>query len=221
MKTAVEKQVAEYWNQVAPEFDKIYTGDKGPVGRFLDKWLRADIYQRYDWVMERAHAKGGKSACDVGCGTGRFLVGLGGLGYERLLGIDVAANMISMATDLTTKANLADRCRLINTDIADWNPDAEPFDVTIAIGFWDYIEDPASRLEKIRAITKPGGVFLGAWPRSGTFRAAIRKVRLNALGCPNYYYSRSEVETKLKQAGFEPSEHRIAGQLHLIEARAI
>ncbi len=221
MKSTVEKQVADYWNNIAPEFDKIYSGDKGPLGRFLDKWLRADIYQRYDWVMERAHALHGTSVCDVGCGTGRFLVGLAGLGYERLVGIDVAPNMITMAGEHTARAGVSERCRLINTDIEDWKSDEDPFDVTIAIGFWDYIEDPASRLEKIRSITKPAGIFLSAWPRAGTARAAIRKVRLDREGCPSYYYTREGVEDQLRRRGFEPSDYRIAGQLHLIEARAV
>lgn len=221
MKTAVEKQVAEYWNQVAPDFDKIYSGDKGPMGRFLDKWLRADIYQRHDWVMERAQAVKGQSVLDVGCGTGRFLVSLGALGYQRLVGVDVAPNMVAMTKELTTKAGFGDRCRVLERDIVDWEIDEEPFDVTIAIGLWDYIEHPSSRLDKIRALTKKGGIYLGAWPRSGTLRAVVRKVRLQALGCPTYYYSREGVNDLLRKSGFEPVEHRIAGQLHLIEAKAV
>ena len=46
-------QVKQFWNDVAHQFDAIYTGNKGPVARALDKWLRKDIYQRFDWVMLR------------------------------------------------------------------------------------------------------------------------------------------------------------------------
>ena len=33
-------QVKQFWNDVAHQFDAIYTGNKGPVARALDKWLR-------------------------------------------------------------------------------------------------------------------------------------------------------------------------------------
>ena len=51
MKADVAAQVADYWNKIAPEFDKIYSGEKGWLGRRLDQWLRADMYQRYNWVV--------------------------------------------------------------------------------------------------------------------------------------------------------------------------
>ena len=44
------EQIAKYWNDIANDFDAIYTGKKGPIGRGTDKWLRKDIYQRYEWV---------------------------------------------------------------------------------------------------------------------------------------------------------------------------
>ena len=40
-------QVARYWNDIAQDFDAIYSGKKGAFGRMLDQWLRKDIYQRY------------------------------------------------------------------------------------------------------------------------------------------------------------------------------
>ena len=66
-------QVARFWNDIAEEFDTIYTGRKGQFARFLDQWLRKDIYQRFEWVMERSGDVRGKSICDIGCGSGRFV----------------------------------------------------------------------------------------------------------------------------------------------------
>ncbi len=221
MKTDNMAQVAEYWNKVAPDFDKIYSGEKGPFSRAMDKWLRADMYERLRWVMEASGDIAGKRVCDVGCGSGRFLVGLGQKGAAQLMGVDVAPNMIDLARKHTAEAGFSERSKFAVTDVLNWKVDEEPFDLTIAIGFWDYIDDPISRLEKIRAITKKGGIFLSAWPRSGTLRAIIRKPRLAMLGCPSYYYSKDQVYRDFAKTGFKPRDYRIAGQLHLVEAEAV
>jgi hypothetical protein len=69
MKTTQDLKVAEYWNHVAHDFDAIYTGkDKSGVARALDKWLRRDIYERFDWVMRKSGNVQDKTICDIGCG---------------------------------------------------------------------------------------------------------------------------------------------------------
>ena len=69
-------QVKQYWNDIAHQFDAIYTGKKSFVARRLDRWLRRDIYQRFDWVMEQAGNVRGQRICDLGCGSGRFVAEL-------------------------------------------------------------------------------------------------------------------------------------------------
>ena len=59
-------QVTRFWNDIAEEFDAIYTGRKSFIGRMLDRWLRKDIYQRFDWVMEKSGDVRGKTICDIG-----------------------------------------------------------------------------------------------------------------------------------------------------------
>src|SRR5260221_14053956 len=87
-------EVADFWNRIATEFDTIYTGEKSAVGRLLDRWFRADMYQRFEWVMERAGNVDGAHLCDIGCGSGRFVEALARRGAPRVLGIDVAPEMI-------------------------------------------------------------------------------------------------------------------------------
>ena len=38
-------QIAKYWNDIADKFDAIYTGDKSPIARGLDRWLRRGVAQ--------------------------------------------------------------------------------------------------------------------------------------------------------------------------------
>ena len=102
------------------------------------------------------------------------------------------------------------------SDVLDWKT-SESFELVIAIGFWDYVADPLARLQVIRKLT--GRTFLSAWPRAGTVRMAIRKVRLKVAGCPVYFWRLTEVESYLNQAGFQVESCEVLGQLYCVRAR--
>ncbi len=216
-KTDETQQIAKYWNDIANQFDAIYTGNKGTIARGLDRWLRRDIYQRFEWVMKRSGDVTGMKICDVGCGSGRFVTALAKRGAE-VTGVDFAPEMLKLGEQLAQKEGVADRCKYVLSDVLDWKTD-EKFDESIAIGFWDYVADPLPRLKVIRSLTKT--TFLSAWPRAATLRAAIRKVRLRADGCPVYFFHLEQVEDYLKRAGFRVDSHEILGQLHCVRSTAI
>jgi 2-polyprenyl-3-methyl-5-hydroxy-6-metoxy-1,4-benzoquinol methylase len=211
-----DARVAEYWNSHATEFDAIYTGaNKSALARLLDRTLRSDMYGRFDWVMQRSGPLEGKSICDVGCGSGRFVSAFASRGAERIVGVDVAPAMISLAKQLVSREGVANRCEFVVCDVLDWDT-SETFDETVAIGLWDYIEEPAERLRRIRALTR--GVFLSAWPRLWTWRAPIRKARLTLAGCPVYFYRRAKVRALLEAADFEVRRIEVVGKLYCVEA---
>jgi len=211
-------QVARYWNDIAQDFDAIYSGKKGALGRMLDQWLRKDIYQRYDWVMRKAGDVRGKKICDIGCGSGRFVSTFAKNGAAEVVGIDVAPEMLKLAQNLASTHGVADVCRFHHSDVLHWKTD-ETFDITIAIGFWDYIADPPERLRIIRGLTRQ--TFLSAWPRFWTWRMPIRKVRLSAVGCPVYFFRKPQVYRLLEQAGFEVVSCEVIGKLYCVESRPV
>jgi ubiquinone/menaquinone biosynthesis C-methylase UbiE len=211
------RQVAEYWDRIAPEFDSIYTGDKNPVARGLDKWLRRDMYERFHWVMRRAGNCRGQTICDIGCGSGRFVSALAQKGGQ-VTGLDFAPTMLKLAQELVQRDGVADRCDFVLSDVLDWKTD-RTFELVIAIGFWDYVADPLPRLQRIRSITRDR--FLSAWPRAGTLRAMIRKARLKVAGCPVYFWTRPQVEDYLNRAGFRAASWEQHGQLYCVESKAI
>jgi predicted RNA methylase len=211
-------QVARFWNQIATEFDAIYTGDnKSPFSRKMDQVFRKDIYQRFDWVMEKSGNVNGRTICDIGCGSGRFVSELARRGAEHVTGVDVAPNMLVLARNLVTKDGVADKCDFVQADVLDWKTD-RTFDETIAIGFWDYIQDPPERLRIIRAMTKDK--FLSAWPRFWTWRMPVRKVRLQYIGgCPVYFFRKPQVVKLIEDAGFQVQSCETVGKLFCVEAR--
>ena len=213
----LDKRVADYWNTIATDFDAIYTGkNKTAVQRFLDRTLRADMYGRFDWVMERSGDVSGKTICDIGCGSGRFVAELAKRGAAQVTGVDVAPEMIRLARGVVAQEGVTERCEFVLSDVLDWQT-PRVFDETIAIGFWDYIQDPPDRLRRIRALT--GERFLSAWPRFWTWRMPIRKVRLAVAGCPVYFFRRPQVEAMIREAGFEVQRVDVVGKLFCVEAR--
>jgi len=216
-RTDETQQIAEYWNNIANEFDAIYTGNKNPIARGLDRWLRRDIYQRFEWVMRQAGDARGMKICDIGCGSGRFVSSLAKRAAQ-VTGVDFAPEMLKLGAQLADKEGVADRCNFVLSDVLDWKTD-EQFDLVIAIGFWDYVADPLPRLQVIRRLTKT--TFLSAWPRAATLRAAIRKVRLKADGCPVYFFTLPQVEDYLRRAGFRVDSREILGQLHCVRSTAV
>lgn len=217
MKKDTMPQVARFWNDIAVEFDSIYSGKKSSVGRALDQWLRQDMYQRFDWVMETCGNVTGQQICDVGCGSGRFVAELARRG-ATLTGVDVAPEMLRLAQTLVMEEKVADRCEFVHADVLNWTA-PHSYDTTIAIGFWDYIMDPRERLRRIRSFTT--GTFLSAWPRMWTWRMPVRKVRLQVRGCPVYFFRKPQVYSLLRETGFEVRSCKTIGKLFCVDARPV
>ena len=208
-------KVTQYWNNIARDFDAIYTGRKNALGRTLDRLLRRDMFQRFEWVMRKAGDVTGQRICDIGCGSGRFVAAFAKNGAALVVGIDVAPEMLMLASQLVDAVGVEKHCRFHLMDVVDWKSD-QKFDTTIAIGFWDYIAEPLERLRVIRNMTR--GRFLSAWPRFGTWRMPLRKLRLSAEGCPVYFYHRSQVGELLERSGFRVASWTTLGQLYCVEA---
>lgn len=212
-------QVARYWDSVAKEFDAIYTGKKSALSRALDRWFRKDMQQRFEWVMERSGDVKGLRICDIGCGSGRYVTEFSRRGAAHVTGMDVAPSMLELAQRVVVEDGTAGVCEFQLCDVQDWKTD-DTFDITIAIGLWDYIESPGGRLEIIRRMTT--GKFLSAWPRFWTWRMPMRKVRLQYIrGCPVYFFRKPVVYALLKEAGFKVERCDTIGKLFCVEARPV
>src|SRR6202049_4286789 len=99
MKIEARHQATPFWNSAAEEFDSIYTGTgKNAWGRFLNRVFRKDIYQRFDWVMNKCGDLRGKTTCDIGCGPGHFVSEFAKRGAALSIGLDIAPKMLAPAS---------------------------------------------------------------------------------------------------------------------------
>ena len=211
MRTGQPEQAVEYWKKQAKSFDAIYSGRKSSLGRSLDRWLRKDIYDRFDWVMKHSGNLDGKSVCDLGCGSGRYLVPFAKAGAARVLGIDSAPAMIEKADQLIREANVQDR----------------------RAGTRDQHRRYAARRARRRhdcsgsIRLRPGSAAVpgenpradaralsSTWPLVWTWRMPIRQVRLSLLGCPVYFFTRRQVEELHRKAGFKLRQIDHVGEIY-------
>jgi len=188
-----------YWDRQASSFDAIYTGEKPRWGRFLDRVLRRDMYRRFDWILQNSGNLTGKSVCDLGCGSGRYVIAYAEAGARQVVGIDGAPSMVRRAACLIQERRIQDRAAIRQANILDL-PTDEIFDITLAVGVFDYTANAAHFVQKIRRMT--GSRFLATFPRFWTYRMPIRKVRLGILGCPVYFYTAKQVRALLEEARF-------------------
>jgi hypothetical protein len=81
---------------------------------------------------------------------------------------------------------------------------------------FDYISDPLPVLKKMRELSTDKAIL--AFPRFWTWRAPVRKLRLNARGCDVFFYTKSHLDKLLRDAGFQRHEVHKVGKLHCVVA---
>jgi 2-polyprenyl-3-methyl-5-hydroxy-6-metoxy-1,4-benzoquinol methylase len=93
-----EAEVQAYFTRSAVPFDSLYGEEQmNPVMQWVNKNFRRDIYERFLLTVEHARTHELKSALDVGCGSGRYAIGLAEAGVERIVGVDFSESMIELA----------------------------------------------------------------------------------------------------------------------------
>jgi len=207
---SVGDKVRTHFDETAGEFDSIYTGEKGAVGRWLDRVLRWDMYERFRRTVAEC-SESGLEVLDIGCGSGRFSVAVAKAGAARVVGLDFADGMLAIAGRLAEREGVAERCEFLNADFMDHAFDRQ-FDVTLAIGLFDYVAEPLPFLRKMRQVTRRKVV--ATFPLKWTWRAPVRKVRLALRGCPVYFFTKPQVERLMADAGFENSAVERIGKIY-------
>lgn len=97
---------------------------------------------------------------DAGCGDGRYLAALPGLGPlpRRVVGVDIAESILATARRATAQVGFEPELVRANLERLPLG-DAE-FDLVISIQVLEHLLDPAAGLRELARVLKPGGTLV-------------------------------------------------------------
>ena len=126
-----------------------------------DRWWDASFTQ---FLQDTLQPRAGNRILDVGCGSGKAEVSLGGLGLSQItwFGIDRVHSRVREAAEAAASHNI--RAAFATADASHLPFASESFDSTFAVAVLQYIKDLDSAVREFARVTKPGGRVLVVEP---------------------------------------------------------
>ncbi len=193
-----DEQVRDFFDTWVSSYDAFYE-ERSLLGRWFNRVFRKAVYLRRDGVLLLARQYGCKSVLDVGCGSGRNTVYWAQQGIDQLLGVDVSAEMIRLASEVARQAGVADRCQFQHMDFMATQP-SRKYDMVAACGVFDYVLDAVPFLRHMATYAER--IIYGSFPSKTLVRTPLRKLRYALRGCPTHFYSRRDLEALFDAVGF-------------------
>ena len=158
------------------------------------------MFERVSITLQESRPLQDKSVLDIGCGSGRisFLLAKEG---ARVTGIDYARGMIELAKKYQQQLKVVDTVEFICSDFMSDFPDDKKYDISIAIGVFDYIKDPMPFLRKVKKMTTTK--IIAYYPSKFAFQSPLRKVWLSTRNCPVFFYTEGELKKIYSGLGIE------------------
>jgi 2-polyprenyl-3-methyl-5-hydroxy-6-metoxy-1,4-benzoquinol methylase len=191
------ERVRRHFRDKASSFDHLYD-DRHPLQRLL----RPTLFHRSDLATSVVASLENPRVLDVGCGSGRIGQRVLDAGAARYVGIDFSEPMLELARERL--AQYEPRVELVYGDFRTQELDG-PFEVVLALGFFDYIADPEAYVRRIFDLCS--GTAVASFPRWSLVKGPIRKLRYEVLNdCPIFDYTRLQLEALFQESGFSKVE---------------
>ena len=185
----MRREVKDYFEDIASDFDSYYESPKGSFDKIINAWLRRPgLIKRLKISLEASNPHPEKKILDVGCGSGKFVVECAKRGAE-VWGMDISREMIEIAKDFCEKNGVEAELRI--DDATKELPSG--FDVCVALGVFEYFKNPKSILRNMFASTEKGGKIIFSVPSLLTFQTPLREVLLYHRNVKCYYYTKKRV----------------------------
>jgi ubiquinone/menaquinone biosynthesis C-methylase UbiE len=199
-----QDKVRQRFERDAQSFDAIYRLERSPFWRWINTTFRKAVFERYTITFEQAGDVTGKKILDVGCGSGIYSVDFARRGAARVVGVDFSGNMLELAREEAERHQVADRCEFIQADFLEIQLE-DKFDISIAMGVFDYVPDQVAFLRKMVELTT--GKVIVAFPGHSLLREPARRLRYRLAGKGEIYlYSQDDVERIATEAGLRDKE---------------
>jgi SAM-dependent methyltransferase len=196
-------EIGSYFDRAAEAFDGLYSPrGQNAVTRWVNRRFRRDIVGRFLRTVQHAKETASASVLDVGCGSGRYITALAEAGVRRIVGIDLSIEMLELARRQTSQLSGA-QIEFIHGDFSEWSS-VEQFDLIVAMGFFDYVNEAATVLAKMRTSCRRS--VIASFPSRHWFRTPLRRIRYRLKKCPVYFYGAEQIEQIGRDAGFARTE---------------
>jgi SAM-dependent methyltransferase len=187
-------RVREHFRKKAFSFDRLYDEEHA-----LQRLLRPGLFNRRELALEVASGYESPTVLDVGGGSGRIGEPMLEQGAARYVDVDLSNTMLELAAERL--ARFGDKVELVRGDFLTADLSG-PFDVVLALGYFDYIENAAAHVHRIGELC--AGSAVASFPRWTWTKGPIRKLRYEVINnCPIFDYTAGELRQLFVKAGFE------------------
>jgi len=111
-----------------------------------------------DWIDELALPKGSR-ILEVGCGAGFTAVELGRRGYT-IDAMDSSEAMVERASRNAIESDVDNRVRVFRGDVHSLPFENDLFDLVLAMGVIPWLESPATPVQEMARVLRPGGYVI-------------------------------------------------------------
>jgi SAM-dependent methyltransferase len=202
-------RVREHFRAKAFSFDRLYDEEHA-----LQRFARPGLFARRELAIDVVREYGEASVLDVGGGSGRVGEFALEAGARRYVDVDLSDTMLALAK--TRLERFGDKVELVQGDFLT-APLQGPFDVAIAVGYFDYIDDAGAHLRRIGEVT--AGSLVASFPRWTWTKGPVRKLRYEVINnCPIFDYTEPQLRSLLAEAGFARVDVRPGKSGYLVRA---
>lgn len=158
-------------------------------------------------TLDRLTLAGDETVLEAGCGTGRDTEALlGALPRGRVVAVDGSARMLERLRERL--AGRLDRLEVIQADLTEPLPIAEPADAAFSVATFHWIRDHDALFANIARALRPGARFVADCGGRGNV-AAVGAAVESVLGEPTttwHFAGPEETRERLERAGFTDVE---------------
>jgi SAM-dependent methyltransferase len=176
-------RVREHFRRKAFSFDRLYDEEHA-----LQRVLRPGLFNRREFALEVARRYDTPRVLDVGGGSGRIGELMLEQGASRYVDVDLSDTMLDLARERLQR--FGDKVILIQDDFLGARVPGE-YEVVLALGYFDYIENAPAHVRQMHELAAPGGSVVASFPRWTWTKGPVRKLRYEVINnCPIFDYTR-------------------------------